>query len=206
MNRARIALGLFALLLLVGAAAFTAVSSNGTHSARAGFSPKKDGDPDAGAQKDTASVEKGPAALTAAQEEFAQRAYPAEGIPIELTQTAQQAWNAVKLRAIGKGKSSPGQWSMMGPSSANMPGLLVFSGADYTTSGRITALALDPACTSTRCRVWVGAAGGGIWRTTNGLAGAPTWTFVSGSFATNAVGALTYDAASHTIWAGTGEP
>jgi len=95
---------------------------------------------------------------------------------------------------------------MMGPSSANMPGLLVFSGADYTTSGRITALALDPACTSTRCRVWVGAAGGGIWRTTNGLAGAPTWTFVSGSFATNAIGALTYDAASDTLWAGTGEP
>ena len=67
MNKARIALGLFALLLLVGAAAFTAVSTNGTHSART-VSPKKGGDPDAGAQKDTASVEKGPAALTAAQE------------------------------------------------------------------------------------------------------------------------------------------
>jgi hypothetical protein len=67
MNKARIALGLFALLLLVGAAAFTAVSTNGTHSARTVL-PKKGGDPDAGAQKDTASVEKGPAALTAAQE------------------------------------------------------------------------------------------------------------------------------------------
>jgi hypothetical protein len=95
---------------------------------------------------------------------------------------------------------------MIGPSSANMPGLLVFSGADYTTSARITALALDPNCTTVRCRVWVGAAGGGIWRTTNGLAGAPTWAFVSGSFATNAIGALTYDAASDTLWAGTGEP
>jgi hypothetical protein len=206
MNRARIALGLFALLLLVGAAAFAAVSTSGTHSARPGFSPKKGGDPDAGSQKDTASVEKGPAALTAAQEEFAQRAYPAEDIPVELTQTAQRAWSAVKSRAIGKGKNAPGQWSMIGPSSANMPGLLVFSGADYTTSGRITALALDPNCTTARCRVWVGAAGGGIWRTTNGLAGAPTWTFVSGSFATNAIGALTYDAASDTLWAGTGEP
>jgi hypothetical protein len=125
------------LLLLVGAAAFIAVSTNGTHSARAGLSAKKSGDPDAGSQKDTASVEKGPAALTAAEEEFAQRAYPAEDIPIELTQTAQRAWSAVKTRAIGKGKNSPGQWSMIGPSSANMPGLIVFSGADYTTSGRI---------------------------------------------------------------------
>jgi hypothetical protein len=80
MNKARIALGLFALLLLVGAVAFIAVSTNGTHPARAGFSPRESGDPDADSQKDTASVEKGPAALTAAEEEFAQRAYPAEDI------------------------------------------------------------------------------------------------------------------------------
>jgi hypothetical protein len=29
--------------------------------------------------------------------------------------------------------------------------------------------------------VWIGAAGGGVWRTTNALAGTPSWTFVSGS-------------------------
>ena len=32
------------------------------------------------------------------------------------------------------------------------------------------------------------------------------WTFVSGSFATNAIGTLTYDAAHNTLYAGTGEP
>jgi hypothetical protein len=33
----------------------------------------------------------------------------------------------------------------------------------------------------------------------------PSWTFLSDSFATNAIGTLTYDAASNTLYAGTGE-
>ena len=49
------------------------------------------------------------------------------------------------------------------------------------------------------------AAGGGVWRSDNGIALHPTWTFISGSFATNAIGALTYDAATNTLYAGTGE-
>jgi hypothetical protein len=32
------------------------------------------------------------------------------------------------------------------------------------------------------------------------------WTFISGSFPTNAIGTLTYDAGSNTLYAGTGEP
>ncbi|PYJ64834.1 MAG: hypothetical protein DME76_19305, partial [Verrucomicrobia bacterium] len=34
----------------------------------------------------------------------------------------------------------------------------------------------------------------------------PNWTFVSGSFATNAIGTLTLDPTTHTLYAGTGEP
>ena len=37
-------------------------------------------------------------------------------------------------------------------------------------------------------------------------ASGPSWTFISGSFATNAIGTLTYDAAHNTLYAGTGEP
>src|SRR5213076_2638919 len=73
--------------------------------------------------------------------------------------------------------------------------------------GRITALAVDPSCNVTTCRVWAAAAGGGVWRTNNALSGSgPTWTFISGSFPTNAIGTLTYDAAHATLYAGTGEP
>ena len=62
-------------------------------------------------------------------------------------------------------------------------------------------------CSNTRCTVWVGAAGGGVWRTDNALSGSgANWTFVSGSFATNAIGTLTYDSSTGTLYAGTGEP
>src|SRR5438552_3296453 len=100
-----------------------------------------------------------------------------------------------------------GAWTLAGPSISNAPDILTFSGAPYTTSGRITALAVDPSCSARRCRVWAAAAGGRVWRTTNALSGSGvSWTFVSGSFATNAIGTLTYDAAHNTLYAGTGEP
>ena len=47
---------------------------------------------------------------------------------------------------MGKGKNTPGAWTLVGPSTANFPDVLTFSGAAYTTSGRITALAVDPSC------------------------------------------------------------
>ena len=37
------------------------------------------------------------------------------------------------------------------------------------------------------------------------MATTPAWTFISGSFATNAIGTLTYDAGTGTLYAGTGE-
>ena len=54
----------------------------------------------------------------------------------------------------------------------------------------------------------MGAAGGGIWKTTKALAGNANWVNVSdGSpMGTNAIGALMYDPAHTTLYAGTGEP
>jgi hypothetical protein len=150
--------------------------------------------------------ERGPVA--AAEEDYANRAYPAAYVPFTLTRRAQTAWSNVKARAVGKGvnTANAGAWTLVGPSTANFPNILTFSGAAYTTSGRITALAVDPSCNTRRCRVWAAAAGGGVWRTNNALAGSgPSWTFVSGSFATNAIGTLIYDAATTTLYAGTGE-
>src|SRR5437899_2564332 len=142
-----------------------------------------------------------------AQEAYANRAYPAPYVPFTLTRNAHRAWADVMARAPGKGINVLGGWTLAGPSTANFPDVLTFSGAAYTTSGRITALAVDPSCNTRRCRVWAAAAGGGVWRTTNALAGSRAdWTFVSGSFATNAIGTLTYDAATGALYAGTGEP
>src|SRR5437870_602414 len=142
-----------------------------------------------------------------AQEAYANRAYPAPYVPFTLTRNAHRAWANVMASTPGKGINVLGGWTLAGPSTANFPDVLTFSGAAYTTSGRITALAVDPACSTTRCRVWAAAAGGGVWRTDNALSGSGvSWTFVSGSFATNAIGTLTYDAAHNTLYAGTGEP
>src|SRR5204863_497043 len=80
--------------------------------------------------------------LLAAEEAYANRAYPASDIPIVLTQNAAAAWAEVKGRGVGRGKNVPGQWTLIGPSTANFPAILTFSGADYTTSGRVTALGL----------------------------------------------------------------
>ena len=142
-----------------------------------------------------------------AQEAYANRAYPAPYVPFTLTRNAHRAWTNVMARAPGRGVNALGGWTLAGPSTANFPDVLTFSGAPYTTSGRITALAVDPSCNTTRCRAWAAAAGGGVWRTTNALSGSGvSWTFVSGNFATNAIGTLTYDAAHNTLYAGTGEP
>src|SRR5436190_6529299 len=106
-----------------------------------------------------------------AEAAVAARAYPADAIPFELSLNAQAAFNRVKARGVGQGKKTPGQWTLIGPSTANYPGVLSFTGADYTASGRITALAVGPTCNTSGCRLWVGAAGGGIWRTDNALSG-----------------------------------
>src|SRR5438094_2108313 len=145
-------------------------------------------------------TDRGPVA--AAEEAYANRAYPASDVPFRVTRNAQRAWANV----LSMSQPSANPWTLIGPSTANFPDILTFSGRDYTTSGRITALAIGPTCTNGNCTLWVGAAGGGVWRTTNALASPPNWTFVSGSFATNAIGTLTYDAATSTLYAGTGEP
>jgi len=149
-----------------------------------------------------AEREGGPTA--AAEADYANRAYPVAYVPFALTRAAQNAWKDVKGRS---GKNKVGTWTLAGPSTDNFPAVLTFSGAAYTTSGRVTALVIDPACSQARCTVWMGAAGGGVWRTDNALSGSgASWTFVSGSFVTNAIGTLTFDAAAGTLYAGTGEP
>src|SRR6266480_4470294 len=148
-----------------------------------------------------AEREGGPTA--AAEQAYANHAYPAAYVPLAATLNARSAFRTVQAR----GNSNIGVWNLIGPSTTNFPDVLTFSGAPYIDSGRITALAIDPSCNNTTCRVWAAAAGGGVWRTDNALStSGPSWTFISGSFATNAIGTLTYDAAHTTLYAGTGEP
>ena len=153
--------------------------------------------------------ERGP--MAAAEEEYANRAYPAAYVPFELTRNAHVAWSNATARALARATQPLGQWTLVGPSSANDPNVLTFSGAPYTTSGRVTALALAPNCGQDHCTLYLAAAGGGIWKTNRALDTSPsqTWNFISGSFATNAIGTLVIDPTDptgNTLYAGTGEP
>ena len=113
---------------------------------------------------------------------------------------AQAAFSSIQQKGVGKGKSSTTSWYALGSTKAVYPAFLNRHGSQYVTSGRITALAITPDCTPQQCTVWVGAAGGGVWRTDKGLSGNGTWVNVSdGFFAAGAIGALTYDAAHHTL-------
>src|SRR5262245_33655306 len=146
----------------------------------------------------------------AAAEDYAKRAYPATDVPFSATLNARAAFGNIQNRtaAAMTSAASPSEpkWTLIGPIRAVEPSILTFTGTEYFTSGRITALAIAPTCTPGNCRVWVAAAGGGIWRTDNAFAQPPGWTLISGSFGTNAIGALTYVAATNTLFAGTGEP
>src|SRR5437660_12555824 len=75
--------------------------------------------------------EGGPTA--AAEESYANRAYPASYIPFTLTRNAHRAWANAMARAPGKGINVLSGWSLAGPSTANDPDVLTFSGAPYTT-------------------------------------------------------------------------
>ena len=142
--------------------------------------------------------------LLAALEDYAHRAYPAKDVPMQATLNAITGFRQVQHMSMGR--PSVGAWQLIGPSKADVPDILTFSGVEYFTSGRITALAIDPNCSKSRCRVWAGAAGGGVWATSNALSGSgANWTFVSDSFGTNAIGTLMYDAQNNTLYAGTGE-
>src|SRR5438552_2212355 len=144
---------------------------------------------------------------SAADEAYLDRAYPSDTIAVAQTQDAQTAFDDVKQ---GRGEASrhkhAGSWFLFGPTDqAVYPAVLNRHGSEYVTSGRITSLAISPDCTMSRCWMWVGAAGGGVWRTDKALQPKPHWDFVSGGFPTNAIGSLNYDAAHDILYAGTGE-
>jgi hypothetical protein len=149
----------------------------------------------------------GPASTYEAEQE-AQRAYPADSVPFTATQNSIATFSSLKKN--GKG---PGSWQQIGPTQAKYPAFLdqfLAAGKEYTASGRVTALALAGCKKNGMCKLYVGAAGGGVWRGDKVKdKGNTTWDYVGGPLGTNAIGALLVDpkdASGNTVYAGTGEP
>lgn len=150
----------------------------------------------------------GPGSL--ADEQFLRLAFPLEDVPLAQIEGARESFKSAHDRPFPRARK-PGPWTSVGPSTALYqltPFRTLYVPSQFAVGGRTTAMALASACTATSCRLYVAAAGGGVWRTDNALAATPRWRFQSGSFKLNAVGDLALDPndpTGNTIYAGTGE-
>jgi hypothetical protein len=143
-----------------------------------------------------------------AAEENDNRAYPASEVAFP---QEQHTWQDSR-RLFGKraGRFVNG-WEAIGPDTLNVDtfGTQTF-GVDTQWSGRVTAVAVGKPCDQNDCRVYVGAAGGGLWMSQDAISRHPHWKNVSdGEIASNSIGSILVDPtdpSQRTIYVGTGEP
>ena len=142
----------------------------------------------------------------------AARAYPADVVSPAMVAQGKVTFEKIADKDAKKG--DPGakgrSWKFFGPTQAGIqPGVTAFSGATNATASRTTAMLVDPDCTDKKCRIWVGASGGGVWRTDNALAKDPDWKQLRpGELDQTSVGTLAFDPTDKngdTIYLGTGE-
>jgi hypothetical protein len=202
-TRYRVAIGAVVIpaALLVALLLAFAGGAGGDKSSTSKFAA---GDPDAAAQSGDRPGE-GPSGGYEAYLSAA-RTYPANVIPPSFVQNAKNTFNKIAKQGDPQGNN---HWSSYGPQQNSIqPGVLSFSGATTPTASRDTALVVAPTCVPGNCRLWVGTAGGGVWRTEDALAANPTWTWLDGGLALNSVGSLVADPndpSGNTLYLGTGE-
>jgi hypothetical protein len=143
-----------------------------------------------------------------AQEAYDNRAYPKKSIAAAQQVVAANAANAISILAPATAAS----WVNLGPNGVPADALVASESTGATAgtiySGRATAIAVAPNCNpSGSCTVFIGAAGGGVWKTTNALAATPTWTPANNGIPSNAIGSIVFDPNdANTLYVGTGEP
>ncbi len=120
-----------------------------------------------------------------------------------IAETAWEAFRKVKLR--GQGKGQPSRWRAIGPETVSDNGYL----EPKNISGRVTDLATGVSCTEADCRLYVGTAGGGLWRSDRALhPDSPRWRLLSSGLDSNNIGSVTVDSndpSGLTLYVGTGE-
>jgi hypothetical protein len=153
-----------------------------------------------------------------AQERNENRAYPDVTVSQAQQQAAYLAFQSVSKLPGGKKNN----WQEIGPTSPVVPGVVTYTGRGTLNSGRVSALAVSPVCAEqsgdnqgnndaegSQCRLFVGAAGGGVWRADNPMSSNVNWHSSSAGLTSNAIGALIFDPSDpkgKTLYLGTGEP
>jgi hypothetical protein len=193
-----------AVLVLAGASAALALllahSSTNTSSAAAGASTARFAHAAVLEREHGMEASGGPDAQA-----YADRAYPGSEVTFAEIQGAIKA-DAKVSKQLPKLAS---KWDFLGPTTLDVDRLGTQSFIKPTQwSGRISAMAISPTCTELDCALYVGAAGGGVWRSKNPLAPTPHWKQISADIPTNAIGAIAIDPndpTGNTIYVGTGE-
>lgn len=128
---------------------------------------------------------------------YGQRQYPSGRIPAGARIDAITAIKA-RERAMRQPGAAPralnsSTWTLIGPQPTN-------GGTGYLTAGRINAVAIDPRNNNS---VYIGAAEGGVWKTTDG---GSSWVSLTDDQASLANGAIALDPSNpDTVYVGTGE-
>jgi hypothetical protein len=172
-----------------------------------------------GEEPESGEAARGPRSPSA--EAVANRAYPRAYVDDRRALKTFKAFNRIPTRLsrgeIGNGASAQAQatasWQELGPFHPDVPGEPsqffdpeTLTGPSTQESGRVTELAIDPACAPGDCRLAVSAAGGGVWTTDDALADQVQWNPPPGDLPTTAFGSLYFDAANDVLYAGSGEP
>jgi hypothetical protein len=136
-----------------------------------------------------------------------QQAFP--GTPGTLAAARAASAKYWVFRGIAYRGSMAGEgpaWLSLGPIATSEGG----ASGSGNFSGRVAALAISPTCRiEGSCRVWVGTAGGGVWRSEDAMrTDEAGWRWIGQGLGTNNIGSLAIDpndASGDTIYVGTGE-
>jgi hypothetical protein len=138
-------------------------------------------------------------------ERYENRAFPGDVVTQDEQQAAYLSYESIAKLPGGKKTN----WQLIGPTTGIVASSATYTGRSTINSGRVTALAVSPLCTATDCRIFLAAAGGGIWAADNALAPKPNWHPSSNGLTSNAIGTIAFDASDptgKTLYVGTGEP
>ena len=99
-----------------------------------------------------------------AAEAYENRAIPRATIRFKQVKKAIAAAAAIPSARSGLSAPLVAGWQELGPVTPTVPAIATYTDRATQNSGRLTAVAINPNCVPGNCRLWVGAAGGGVWR------------------------------------------